>query len=301
MNGSADSAPERHLDAIGRVVEVSDGVRLWSAEEGEGPTLVLLGGFTAGHNVFELVWPLLRERYRVVTCEPRGLGESDSADPGIQDYGVDLWANDLADLIEHLGASPVRIWAQGFATYYAIRLAARRPDLVAAMVTYTDVWAGDAAKGYDRIWEVYRSIVAGFGTTGFGARMLSGLFEVRSPSWFYEWEKRNIETVLHPETVAATVGHCLTDADVRDDLGKVRAPLMVLQGDGDWGQGPTKDDPSLELMERRLASLEVCEFPGVHPGYVLIQRPEECAERVIEFFERQVREPVGSLENDDAD
>jgi pimeloyl-ACP methyl ester carboxylesterase len=75
------SAPDRNLYEIGRTIEVAPGVNLWCAEEGEGPTTVLLGGFTAGHNVFELAWPYLRDEYRVVACEPRGLAGSDCPDP----------------------------------------------------------------------------------------------------------------------------------------------------------------------------------------------------------------------------
>jgi 3-oxoadipate enol-lactonase len=286
-------APERHLDAVGRRVEIAPGVTLWCAEEGEGPTTLLLGGFTAGHNVFELVWPYLREEYRVVAVEPRGLSGSDCPDPATHDYGVEMWADDLAATIEHLGAGPVRIWAQGFSSYYALKLAATRPELVAALVAYTDVWAADPVKGYGKIWPVYRSIVEGYGTTGFGARMVSTLFDVPSPPWFYEWERQNIETVLHPETVAATVGHCLTEADIRDDLAAIEAPVMVLQGDGDWGQGEMAADPSLELMEERIAGLEVCRLPD-HPGYVLIQRPEECARAVIDFFKRAAPGDAGT-------
>jgi pimeloyl-ACP methyl ester carboxylesterase len=280
------SPPHRHLDEIGEVREI-DGVRLWTAIEGEGPTVLMLGGFTAGHNVFELVWPLLRDRFRLVAWEPRGLGESDSPDPSELDYGVDLWAGDLERLVDWLGGEPVLIWAQGFSTYPALRLAARRPDLVRGLVSYTDVWAGDPAKGYAAIWKVYDAIVEGFGTTGPGARMLANLFDVPEPAWFLAWEQVNIERILHPATVPATVGHCLTDADVRDDLAAVRAPVLVLQGDGDWGTGTDDPDPSLALMRERLGSLlETTVIPGAHPGYVLIQRPEACAEAVGAFFER---------------
>jgi hypothetical protein len=63
-------------------------------------------------------------------------------------------------------------------SYNALRFAARRPGLVGAVVTYNDVWAGDPAMAYDRIWAVYRTIVEQFGTTGLGARMLAGSYGV---------------------------------------------------------------------------------------------------------------------------
>jgi pimeloyl-ACP methyl ester carboxylesterase len=272
--------PPAAIDDLGRLVE-TDRTMLWVAEQGSGPPLVLLGGFTAGHYVFELVWRMLRERNRLVAVDPRGLGASSRPDPSTSRYDVDVWAEDLLAVFDALRIERANMWAQGFATYYALRFAARWPERVGGLVSYTDVWAGDPGKRYAAIWEVYRTIAEQFGTRGFGARMLANLFDVPFPSWFYAWEQRNIEAILHEETVAATVGYCLTEADVRDDLEHIEAPVLVLQGDGGWqGERGTKQDLSLDLMRDRLAHVEVRVIEDAHPGYVVLQRPAECARLV---------------------
>lgn len=279
--------PPAPTDDLGELVEVGP-VRLWCAQEGTGPPLVLLGGFTAGHYIFDLVWRALRERFRLIAVEPRGLGASDRPDPSDTPYDVDTWAQDLHDLLDVVGVGTTSIWAQGFSSYYALRFAARWPERVAGLAAYTDVWAGDPGKGYDGIWDVYRTVVERFGTRGFGARMLAHLFEVTSPAWFYPWEQRNIEATLHPDTAAATVGYCLTEADVRDDLEHVAAPVLVLQGDQDWrgAKGDPEHDASLALMRERIEQLEVATVPDTHPGYVLIQQPDACVDRLGSFLER---------------
>jgi pimeloyl-ACP methyl ester carboxylesterase len=259
---------------------------LWYEEEGSGETLLLLGGFTAGHYVFDLVRPYLADRFRIVAWEPRGLGRSECVDPSTSPYTTDVWAEDLSDLCSALGIERVCIWAQGFGSYYAIRFAARWPERVIALVTYTDIWAQDPAKGYAAIWNVYRSIIDNFGVTPFGARVLSHLFDVSTPTWFYEWERENILEALHPETVEATVGYCLTEADVRDDLPMLKMPVLVLQGDVGWDGQPPQDDPSLALMREQISQLEAVMIEGSHPGYVLIQKPQECAAAATEFFTR---------------
>jgi pimeloyl-ACP methyl ester carboxylesterase len=266
---------------------------LWYEEERPGDTLLLLGGFTAGHYVFDLVRPHLAERFRLIAWEPRGLGRSERVDPVTNPYSTDVWAEDLSDLCVALGTDRVCIWAQGFASYYAIRFAARWPDRVMALVTYTDIWAQDPVKGYPAIWNVYRAIVENFGITPFGARMLAHLFDVATPDWFYDWEQKNILETLHSNTVAATVGYCLTEADVRSDLERLTMPVLVLQGDIGWnGQRPA-DDPSLALMRHRIPNLEVVVVEGSHPGYVLIQKPQECATVAAEFFTRALeRMPI---------
>jgi pimeloyl-ACP methyl ester carboxylesterase len=59
----------------GRIADLGD-VRLWYDDEEGGDPLVLVGGFGAGHFIWDFVWPLLPE-FRRVTLEPRGLGRSE--------------------------------------------------------------------------------------------------------------------------------------------------------------------------------------------------------------------------------
>jgi pimeloyl-ACP methyl ester carboxylesterase len=260
------------------------GFSVWASDLGDGDPIALIGGFSAGHHVWDLVRPHLAG-YRTISWEPRGLGASDCPDPATTDYGAELWARDLAALLDALGIERTHLWAAGFGNYIAVRFAAAYPERVGALIGYTDAWAGDPAKAYDRIWNVYSAIVENFGTTGVGARMLAGIFDVPLP-WFAAWEARNVEEVLHPETVAATVGYGLTRADVRDDLARIEAPTLVIQGDLGWAGGTIAEDASLELMRARIPQLEVEVIPDSHPQYVLVQRPEACAAAAIAFLER---------------
>ena len=93
----------------------------------------------------------------------RGLGLSARPDPP---YGPAVWADDLAALLDVLALERVQVWAVGFGAYIAHRFAAVYPDRVGALLTYSDVWAGDPLKGYAAIWDVYSAIVRNFGIPG---------------------------------------------------------------------------------------------------------------------------------------
>lgn len=264
-----------------------NGVHIWYHDTaGDGIPLVLVGGFTAGHFVFDFARPSLAD-FRLITWEPRGLGRSDCPDPATHPYSAEVWAEDLHQLLNHLGIDRVAVWAAGFGSYIAFRLAAEHPKLVDALVTYTDVWAGDESKGYERIWPVYRAIVESFGTEGFGARVLANIFGLWDVPWFLDWEARNVEETLHPETVRATVGYGLLDADVRADLARVRASVLVLLGNGTWegGVADVESDPSLALIRQEISHVELEVVEGAHPGYVPVQDPERCATAVKGFVE----------------
>ena len=272
--------PPPALDDPGTIVEIGP-VRLWCSDLGQGDPLVLLGGFTAGHHVWDFVRCHLGA-LRTITWEPRGLGRSDRP-PG--PYSTELWADDLALLLDKLGVERAHLWAAGFGNYIAVRFAAEHPERVGAIAGYTDIWAGDPAKAYGRIWNVYAAIIENFGTTGFGARMLSGIFDVPLP-WFPAWEARNVEEVVHPDTVERTVGYCLTEADVRAELPRIAAPFLVLQGDVGWAgeRVDPEQDPSLRLLRQSLPQLELAVIPGAHAAYVLAQRPRECADALLAFL-----------------
>jgi pimeloyl-ACP methyl ester carboxylesterase len=268
----------------GALADLGD-VTLWYDEEdGGGEPLVLLGGFGAGHFIWDFVWPLL-PALRRVTLEPRGLGRSDRPAPP---YGVQTWADDLRRLLDHLGIERTHVWATGFGNYYATRFVADNPDRVGAFVAYTDVWAGDPSKGYDKIWKVYGTIIETYGTTGFGAQLLTSMFSVPWLPWFPAWEAQNLAETMHPDTAAATAGYCLTEADVRADLERISVPTLVLQGDHGWDGQPLEatDDHSLQLMRERIPQLEVVTVPGSHPAYVIAHKPEDCAAVVRDFLAR---------------
>lgn len=267
----------------GQLLELP-GARLWVHDEGgEGEPLFLMGGFSPGHFHFDFVRPHLRD-FRLITWEPHGFGPSLS--PPRARYSAAGWATDLRQVLEGLGISRAHIWANGFSSYVALRLAADSPEMVGALVVSTDVWAGDPTKGYQGAWEAYRKIIEAAGTTGRGAELLAELYQVTEPAWFGDWFATACARVLHAETLNAT-RYCLLEADVRDALGEIAAPTLALLGDRDWNGAPlqTEDDPSLALMRSELAGIEVA-VVGAHPIHLIVQRPREAAAIVDAFIRR---------------
>ena len=263
----------------GKLVRVGD-VTLWCHDTGgEGEVIVLLGGFTAGHFVFDFVRQHL-PGYRLITWEPRGLGRSDHPDPQKTDYSVDIWVADLRGLLSELGVDKAHVWADGFGGFIAAGLAAAHPEVVASIVTGTEVWAGFEDRS--RNWNVYSAIVGNLGVSGRGARLLANWMDVETVPWFVSWESRNIAEVLHPETVGATVGYCLLKADVRNDLPRVKAPTLVILG----GSGAGDDgNVALSYMRETMESLAVVTIPEADASYGVVTHPEQFAAAARDFFQ----------------
>jgi pimeloyl-ACP methyl ester carboxylesterase len=110
-------------------VSGGDGARIHWEEQGEGP-LVVLAGHVFGHpSIFEPLTADLVADHRVVIFHARGTGQSSRQGP----HDLDTGAEDLAAVIEAAGG-PAVLLGLADAANRAVRVAARRPELVVAVV-----------------------------------------------------------------------------------------------------------------------------------------------------------------------
>jgi len=108
-----------------------EGVQFWYDEAGTGgPPLLFVHGFGGDHRHMEALYDHFRTSHRAVTVDRRGHGQSDAPD---QDYTVTGFADDLAWLAGELGLDQAVVVVHSMDAI-ALDLAARYPDLVAALV-----------------------------------------------------------------------------------------------------------------------------------------------------------------------
>lgn len=278
--GSFDPFQTRTPFEDGKVHDV-DGIGLWCHDTGgTGEAIVLLGGFTAGHFVFDFVREHLAG-YRIITWEPRGLGLSDAPDPEENEYSVNVWAQDLSRLLSVIGVEKAHLWADGFGGFIAMRLAAEHPEQVQSVITSTEVWS--RLQDRTKNWNIYSSIVENLGTTGRGARLLAKWMDFEMLPWFVSWEAANIAEVLHLETVRATVGYGLLDADIRSDLPRVKAPTLLLLGGGSGQEALAQ--PGVRQLRDNVENLEIVVVEEAHESYGVVSHPREFAVAARAFFE----------------
>jgi pimeloyl-ACP methyl ester carboxylesterase len=109
-----------------------DGVALAYAETGRGaPPILLAHGLACDHSQFGPQIAHFGRDHRVIAIDFRGHGESDKPH---QDYTLGLYADDLAWLCNELGVYKPVIIGHSLGGTVAVELAARYPDLPAAIV-----------------------------------------------------------------------------------------------------------------------------------------------------------------------
>ena len=115
-----------------------------------GTPVLLVHGFPETWWTFHKLIPLLAAHHRVFAVDLRGFGDSSNA-PG--DYDSSTSAQDLYQLINHLGVGPVHLTGQDISGATVFRLAATAPEVVRSL---TAIEMGLAGFGLEALADVTR-------------------------------------------------------------------------------------------------------------------------------------------------
>lgn len=115
-------------------VPVAERESLWVTEVGRGAPVVLVPGLFGSAFGYRQVLPLLAEAgFHAIVVEPLGIGRSGR--PERSDYSLTAQTNRIATVLDSLGVRGAIVVAHSVGASMAYRLAYRRPELVAAVVS----------------------------------------------------------------------------------------------------------------------------------------------------------------------
>jgi 3-oxoadipate enol-lactonase len=101
------------------------------SDDGSGPPIVLLHGLEMDRSLWDYQVEALRHRYRVITIDAPGHGESAAVPVGIDFY---QYGDMVAGVLEQLGVGPAVWGGQSMGGFTILRLAPRRPELLKGMI-----------------------------------------------------------------------------------------------------------------------------------------------------------------------
>ena len=217
-----------------RFITRPDGVRLAFEEEGEGPLVVLSNQFFGGADTFAALIADLTRDHRFVSYHLRGTGDSDRRGP----YDFETDAADLQALTEWAG-EPALVVAFADGCNRAVRVAARRPDLITAVVSPAGNPVGlDAVAGTDALAGssgVLDALVGMMSTDYRGA--LRTMFSTANPDWEDDRVRERVATIF--ETVPQEAALPRMKAWIADDVTEESRALggrlwMLESGSNPW-------------------------------------------------------------------
>ena len=268
-----------------------NGVDLWYEVSGEGEPVVQIHGAGFGHFNFAPATPELAQHFKVVDFDMRGYGKSDRP---VQHYDMEVWADDVAGLLDALDLSEARIHGTSMGGMIAIVFAGKYPERTASVViNCAAARLGVAGRLVFKNW----IDIATLDPDGPGSRILAELIS---------WQALSRAFLETPEGIAAidTIQQILRDSnrlevftaacqamcdmDLRGWLPKITSPALVLGGDEDfsmtpWDQGP--GGAGQQVIADGIAGAETHAIRGSNHSTVF-DNTAEHNRVVIDFFAR---------------
>ncbi len=115
---------------------VVDGLDIFYREAGDAKaqTILLLHGFPTSSHMFRDLIPRLADRFHLVAPDYPGFGYSAQPAPDTFDYTFDHLADVMEGFVDALGLERYALYMQDFGGPVGLRLAARRPQHVSALI-----------------------------------------------------------------------------------------------------------------------------------------------------------------------
>jgi len=119
--------PDGFTDVFTSLLVEVNGLRLHAVTGGDGPALLLIGGWPQTWYAWREVMPALARQHTVVAVDSRGAGLSDKPDDG---YDAGTLSADLVALMAALGHDRFDVVGHDIGTWTGYALAADRPERV---------------------------------------------------------------------------------------------------------------------------------------------------------------------------
>jgi pimeloyl-ACP methyl ester carboxylesterase len=253
-----------------------NGITLAYSDLGQGLPVVFLHAFPLNRTMWALQEEALSKKFRVITIDLRGHGESDAP---LWRYTLDQFADDLRGLLDHLAISQAVLVGLSMGGYLIFSCYRRFPERIKALVLADTRAEADKpellAWRFELAQRVYRqgpSAVA----DEMGPKLLSPTTIVTRPAL-----AEHVRKIILSTQVSGIVGDLMAIAERPDStalLPGITCPTLVVVGDRDVLTTPAENEQIAKAIPG--ARLEVIPEAGHLSN---LEQPEHF-NRVLEAF-----------------
>jgi pimeloyl-ACP methyl ester carboxylesterase len=225
------------IDGVGQAYEV----------RGQGPVAVVhSGGPGIGSEYLRM--PLLEQHLTMVYLDPIGTGRSDLLPGG--DYSVPVYARFVRELISRLGVTRPYFIGHSHGGFVGLELAAENPGLLGGLIAYSTagVFGPELREEADRQMDAFvrrfpdrpeavkarQTWAEGSGTPPTSAEVHRRYLEAILPAYFADYWRTIAEIGPISLTTYYDPHRILSTWDVRDRLGRIDVPALVVSGKYDF-------------------------------------------------------------------
>ncbi|MAN93876.1 MAG: hypothetical protein CL700_06690 [Chloroflexi bacterium] len=260
---------------------------------GDGQPLLALHGLASSAHWYDILAPLLRDRYHIYAPDQRGHGQTTSAPDG---YDWKTLSDDMVGLMDHIGLDQMAVMGHSWGGNVATNLAANAPDRVSRLIMIDGGFL-DGRLFPGATWEAFSHRVRPRDVTGNREEFLGRLRNQLGVIWnedierivqtmVYEDEDGEIQDILRPENHAQTI-RAMWDEPASMTMPRIECPTLIVPA------GPTPERAGTEFAETRRRMVDAAE-KGLKNGRVHwisetihdigYHKPQELAQVIGDFL-----------------
>lgn len=262
----------------GQYVDVN-GARIFVQASGQGTPMMLIHGYPLSGALFARVRDDLSRRFRVITIDLRGYGQSRA--PGVPD-SIATYAQDALAVMQRLNIDRAHIGGMSMGGPIVFEMYRQAPQLFSGMMLI-DTIAAAAKPPEAGLWrgtaEVARTQGVAAIVPGLIKEMLTGETRLRQPQLV-----TYLETVVKQASVDAAVGGAMalaTRPDYTQLLGSIRVPTLVMVGVED-SVYPVE---IARMMSETIPSSRLALIPGAAHA-AIFEEPRRATDAILGFHAR---------------
>jgi 3-oxoadipate enol-lactonase len=243
----------------------------------DGKAIVFSNSLGTDFRIWDALVGHLSADHRVIRYDTRGHGLSE-ATPG--PYSMKTLAEDLAALLDHLGAKGAAVVGLSVGGMIAQGLASLRPDLVSALVLMDTAHKIGTVEGWNNRIDTVRQK----GMAAISDGVLGGWFTPAYRNSVADFQ--GYRAMLLRNDIEGYAGVCaaLRDADLTESTRALKVPTLCVAGEHDATTSPAIMRTTADLIDG--ARLEVIRDAGHIP---CVERPKEAAGLIGGFIRDHVK------------
>ena len=196
-----------------------NGVEMRYEITGEGRTLVLIHGYSDNMNMWYNQVPEFSKRYRVLTYDVRGFGETEKAEP----YSMGGYAEDLYELLRVLGIKKACVLGYSMGGRIGLHLTFRHPEMVVGLVFANSGVGGTVTPEREARWKMMVEILQTGDRDAISEMMAAGsfspAFKEKNPATFQRY--KNIKMENDPSSYLPIMTALMAETTQLTDLNRV--------------------------------------------------------------------------------
>lgn len=201
--------------------------------------IVFSHGLLWSHHMFRDQVDFLKSRFRVISYDHRGQGQSQVNGP----YDMDTLTEDAVELIKSLTDKPVHFVGLSMGGFVGMRLGARYPELIKSLILMETSANAEPVENLPR-YNTLTNLVKWFGVLPQVANKVMRI--MFAESWLNDalnrekvdyWKK---QLRLNSKSIVGPVKAVIRRKGVEDELAMIKCPTMLIVGDEDIATRPEK-------------------------------------------------------------